>query len=50
MLEGVLDLRKGRLFVDELRSLEMGQERLEGVFGLVDYLLEQAQGKFFAND
>src|SRR3989442_1245957 len=50
VLEGILRLRKGRLLVDELSSLEVGELGLQIRFRFAHYLLEQTQGKFFAHD
>src|SRR6266545_3023175 len=48
MLEDVFDFGKRRLLVDELRSLQVRQEWPQGILGLADNLLNEAQGKFFA--
>src|SRR5712692_8053996 len=50
VLEGILRLRKGRLLVDELSSLEVGELCLKIRFRFAHYQLEQTKGKFFAHD
>src|SRR5947199_2513972 len=49
MLKDVLYLRKGRLLVDKLGSLKVGEQPLQLLFRFVHYSPEEAQGKLFAD-
>ena len=50
MLEEVLDLRKGRLFVEKLFALERGEEAIEFFFRLSNDLLNETQRELSPND